>query len=81
MQILAQTLFNNLEQECGELEAAVKGALAAAGLQAPAPLVSKVLQLHNTLDVRMGVMLVRGDARAAGQLLGGTGRGQAINCM
>ncbi|KAI8465887.1 MAG: dynein heavy chain 7 [Monoraphidium minutum] len=54
-------LFPGLEvphQDHGDLEGAVRGALAAAGLQQPAAFVSKVLQLHDTFDVRFGVMLV-----------------------
>ena len=49
-------------QEHGDLEGAVRGALAASGLQAPAPFVAKALQLAGTLDVRFGVMLVRATA-------------------
>jgi hypothetical protein len=47
-------------QDQGDLEGAVRGALAASGLQAPPAFVAKALQLAGTLDVRFGVMLVRG---------------------
>jgi len=45
-------------QDHGELERAVRGALAASGMQQPASFVNKVLQLYDTFNVRFGVMLV-----------------------
>ena len=45
-------------QDFGELEQSIRAVLENQGYQQPASLVTKVVQLYDTMNVRFGVMLV-----------------------
>lgn len=51
-------MFIPFPQDNGELETSIRSVLSLRGLQQPTAIVTKVVQLHDTMHVRFGVMLV-----------------------